>query len=50
MSVEPEHSSRMFEAFYTTKLEGIRIGLTISRSIIEAHSGRIWAVANDGPW
>ena len=49
LGVSPEHSSRMFEAFYTTKVEGIGMGLTISRSIIEAHGGRLWAVANDGP-
>jgi len=49
VGVDPEHSSRMFEAFYTTKAEGVGMGLTISRSIIEAHGGRLWAVANDGP-
>jgi C4-dicarboxylate-specific signal transduction histidine kinase len=49
LGLGPEHSSRMFEAFYTTKVEGIGMGLTISRSIIEAHGGRLWAVANDGP-
>jgi signal transduction histidine kinase len=49
VGVDPKHSSRMFEAFYTTKVEGIGMGLTISRSIVEAHGGRIWAVANDGP-
>jgi C4-dicarboxylate-specific signal transduction histidine kinase len=47
--LSPEHSDRMFEAFYTTKPEGIGMGLTISRSIIETHGGRLWAVANDGP-
>ena len=47
--VDPDHLSRIFEAFYTTKAEGIGMGLTISRSIIEAHDGRLWAVANDGP-
>jgi C4-dicarboxylate-specific signal transduction histidine kinase len=49
MGINPEHLSRMFEAFYTTKPEGIGMGLTISRSIIEAHGGRLWAVANEGP-
>jgi C4-dicarboxylate-specific signal transduction histidine kinase len=48
VGVDPEHSSRMFEAFYTTKAEGVGMGLTISRSIMEAHGGRIWAVANEG--
>jgi signal transduction histidine kinase len=49
VGVDPEHSSRMFEAFYTTKAEGVGMGLTISRSIVEAHGGGLWAVANDGP-
>jgi C4-dicarboxylate-specific signal transduction histidine kinase len=49
VGIDPEHSSRMFEAFYTTKVQGIGMGLTISRSIIEAHGGRLWAIANDGP-
>src|SRR3984893_2253621 len=49
VGVDPKHSSQMFEAFYTTKAQGIGMGLTISRSIIEAHGGQLWAVANDGP-
>jgi len=49
VGIDPEHLSRMFEAFYTTKVQGIGMGLTISRSIIEANGGRLWAVANDGP-
>jgi signal transduction histidine kinase len=39
---------RVFEAFYTTKPEGMGMGLSISRSIIEAHGGRLWPVAHSG--
>jgi signal transduction histidine kinase len=49
VGLDPEHMSLMFEPFYTTKVEGVGMGLAISRSIIEAHGGRRWAVANDGP-
>jgi PAS domain S-box-containing protein len=45
----PEIADRLFESFYTTKKDGMGIGLTISRSIIEAHHGQIWATLNDGP-
>jgi PAS domain S-box-containing protein len=40
---------RLFEAFYTTKSGGMGIGLSVSRSIIERHHGRLWAEPNDGP-
>ena len=48
--IKPQDVHRIFESFYTTKPEGMGMGLSISRSIIEAHSGRIWAEANhEGP-
>ena len=37
---------RMFEAFYTTKADGLGMGLSISKSIVNAHQGRIWASRN----
>jgi signal transduction histidine kinase len=46
---KPEQVDRLFEAFYTTKPQGIGMGLAISRSIIEAHGGRLWAQSNQGP-
>ena len=42
-------SDKLFDAFYSTKPEGMGIGLSVCRSIIENHHGRLWAVSNDGP-
>jgi PAS domain S-box-containing protein len=46
---EPQAADKLFEAFYTTKTEGMGIGLSVSRSIIERHFGRLWATPNSGP-
>jgi PAS domain S-box-containing protein len=44
--LSPENLDRLFDAFYTTKSGGMGMGLSICRSIIEAHGGRVWATAN----
>jgi signal transduction histidine kinase len=43
-----EDEAKLFEAFFTTKDDGMGIGLSVSRSIIEAHHGRLWATTNHG--
>jgi signal transduction histidine kinase len=49
VGLDPRASDRLFEPFYTTKGDGMGMGLSVSRSIIERHHGRLWAVPNDGP-
>jgi signal transduction histidine kinase len=49
VGLDPQGMNKLFDAFYTTKSDGMGIGLSVSRSIIEKHHGRLWAEPNDGP-
>jgi signal transduction histidine kinase len=49
VGLEPDAINRLFESFYTTKSDGMGMGLSVSRSIIENHQGRLWATPNHGP-
>ena len=49
IGIDSQHLEKIFDTFYTTKSQGMGMGLAISRSIVENHDGRLWAVPNDGP-
>jgi len=49
IGIDPRNMDSLFDAFYTTKSAGMGMGLSVSRSIIESHHGRLWASPNDGP-
>jgi signal transduction histidine kinase len=47
IGIDPAKIDRVFDSFYTTKSSGMGIGLSVSRSILDAHGGRLWAIAKD---
>ena len=47
LGLDPSHLERVFDAFFTTKSRGTGMGLSICRSIVDAHGGRLWAEANE---
>jgi signal transduction histidine kinase len=49
IGVDRQSMDKLFDALYTTKTGGMGIGLSVSRSIVERHHGRLWAEPNDGP-
>jgi signal transduction histidine kinase len=49
IGLDPQMVDRIFDPFFTTKPEGMGMGLSISRTILEAHGGRLWATPHDGP-
>ena len=49
VGIDPDNIDRLFNAFFTTRANGMGMGLSIGRSIVESYGGRIWASNNDGP-
>ncbi len=49
IGLDPNTTSKIFDPFYTTKPGGMGMGLSVSRSILQTHGGRLWAAAKDGP-
>jgi PAS domain S-box-containing protein len=49
IGIDSQNLEKIFDTFYTTKSQGMGMGLAISRSIVENHGGQLWAVPNDGP-
>ena len=49
VGIDPQKLPKLFDPFFTTKAHGMGVGLSVSRSIIDGHEGRIWASSNDGP-
>jgi C4-dicarboxylate-specific signal transduction histidine kinase len=50
VGLDPQSADRLLDAFYTTNSDGTGVGLSVSRSIIESHGGKLRAEASDGPW
>ena len=49
VGLDRQSMDKLFDTFFTTKSDGMGIGLAVSRSIVERHHGRLWAEPNDGP-
>jgi signal transduction histidine kinase len=49
VGIDRQNMDKLFNPFYTTKSGGMGIGLSVSRSIVERHQGRLWTEPNDGP-